>query len=143
MTEPIDFPMPYAVQFQAKTEGEALFNIPPAQRLKGSATNHYLSPGTYQVQVTWDGEQAIQLTYKKGTFWVVEIAIEENPGGNNSGTDRISRMMSVTVPDGFGDMVIRLAIPHTSPPISASNISQNNTATLIVYPTMSHGESTV
>lgn len=140
MTTP-DFPMPYVVQFQAKTEGSRNFTIPPTHRIHGSTTNHYLTAGTYQIQVTWDGSQEVQLTFKKGLFWVTETAIAALPGGNNAGVDRTSRMMTVTVPEGLDELVIRLIIAPTSPPISASNIEQNNTATMMVYPSMNQGET--
>lgn len=142
MTTP-DYPMPYVVQFQAKDEGGRIFLIPPGHRVHGSNRNHYLAPGTYRIQVTWDGTQEVQLNFNKGRFWTSETALEALPGAGSAGVDRTSRIITVTVPEGFGNMLVRLVIADTSPPISASNIEQNNTATMMVYPSMNQGGASV
>lgn len=73
MTDPLDdYPMPYAIQYEASSAGNN-FVIPADQRnwaggVGDARLQHDISPGVYSIMATYDGSEGVTVqTYRKYT----------------------------------------------------------------------------
>lgn len=127
MTTP-SFPMPYTVEYG---HGSSTYLTIPASQRNGSASNHYLSPGQYEVIASYQGNETMtvqllnngslvgNLTVTPPSSTVTKEAQQADPAtvivkdGNNAGlrvytTPRTSDLTDTT---GVGSLMI-IPIPR-------------------------------
>lgn len=95
MTTPAPkFDLFYTVQFTPINAGSGFCEIVPKHRNAGGVNAYRLSSGTYQVAVSWDGPEAVELNLRRssGPSPVSTIPAGEGP--------RDSRLVTVVVAPG-------------------------------------------
>lgn len=121
-----DILLPYAVDLLAN--GTSNWTVPSAQRNGATNANeHRLNPGTYDIELTADCANAVNLQMYKGGGWGGPGAFIEQ---GTTWYARSSEMVTINVPEGT---YVRLRIwVTTTLPLPSS--SSGHSGALLIYP---------
>lgn len=84
----------FAVQFTANSSTSGWCEYVPKHRNGGGATSFQLSPGTYQVIMSWDGPEKVELNVRRNGTPKAITSVEAGGG------PRESRIVTVVITEG-------------------------------------------
>lgn len=116
--------LPYEVRY-VPVAGDSQLQVIPTQRNSGGTYSHRLQPGSYRVQLSWDGPDSVSLRRSRSSgAW---LPLESIPAGVD-GVPRSGRSHVLSVVSATGVIAI---LPVAA---SAALAASGATATLSVYP---------
>lgn len=130
MTTP-SFPMPYTVEF---THGNSVYLTIPASQRNGAQTEHFLSPGQYEIIASYQGKETMTVQFQATGQATGNIVTTPSP------TASIGAQQSDSVTVVVKDTVSNARLRVFTTPKSADLTDTTGAASLLIIPTPRYGD---
>lgn len=131
MTTP-SFPMPYTVEF---AHGNSVYLTIPASQRNGAQTEHFLSPGQYEIIASYQGNETMTVQYQATGQATGNIVNTPSPTASIGAQQ--SDPVTVVVKEGVSNGRLRV---YTTPRTSDLT-DKTGVGSLLIIPTPRYGDA--
>lgn len=129
MTTP-DFPMPYTVEY---SHGSSVYLSIPSSQRNGSTSNHYLSPGQYEIIASYQGNETMTVQLLTNGSLTGNLTV--TPPSTITKDAQQADPVTVIVKDGDNSGLRVYTTPRTSDLSDKSGVGS-----LMIIPTPRYGD---
>lgn len=130
MTTP-SFPMPYTVEYN---HGSSVYLSIPSSQRNGSTSNHYLSPGQYEIIASYQGNETMTVQFLTNGSLTGNITVTP-PSSTVTKDAQQADPVTVIVKDGDNGGLRVYTTPRTSDLTDTSGVGS-----LLIIPTPRYGD---